>query len=125
METITLQEDIIEQDYLPKVLKWLISEIIQNKEMHGDILIHCAEIHQQTQQLSADAITQLIRQKTASRDLSLKKSSLHQLWIDYYTDICVLEQRISNKAMQACKEKLLSYLKNNKLNYYNFSQSLR
>lgn len=125
VEKITLQEDILAQDYLPKVLKWLIADVLQHTEVHDDMLIQCEEIHNHVQQLSLSSINTRLTQKTASRDLSLRKSSLRQLWIDYYTDICVLEQIIANKTMQSCKEKLLSFIQNKQLLYHSFSQSLR
>jgi hypothetical protein len=125
VEKIMLQEDILEQEYLPKVLKWLIKDILQHTEVHDDMLIQCDKIHNHVQKLSSSSINQLLTQKTVSRDFSLKKSSLRQLWIDYYTDICVLEQIIANKTMQSCKEKLLSFIQNKQLLYHSFSQSLR
>lgn len=125
-EKITLQEDILEQDYLPKVLKWLIQDIIKTKhtpDNHDEIDL--TAITQEIEEYTINEQHTVLATKTPQRNLSLKQSDLLQLWITYYKDICVLQKQLTTKEINECKNQLLIHIKNNKLNYFTFSQSLR
>jgi hypothetical protein len=125
-EKITLQEDILEQDYLPKVLKWLIEDIIKRKntpDNHDEIDL--ITITQEVEEYTINEQHTTLTTKTPKRNLSLKQSDLLLLWITYYKDICVLQKQLTTKEINECKNQLLIHIKNNKLNYFTFSQSLR